>query len=72
MNASIIPENYEQWQHCIVVECGLALTARFIKERITALEDPKQHYTQQFVRRYGETHHSRVLNWFKRAQSENT
>lgn len=28
-----IPRNYEQWRHCITVECGIALTPTFLSER---------------------------------------
>ncbi len=70
MKAAIIPENYEQWQHCIVVECGLALTKPFIEQRIIALENSGDHYTQQFVKRYGDSHHQRVLHWFRKAAEQ--
>ncbi|MBX2847095.1 MAG: hypothetical protein KTR16_02150 [Acidiferrobacterales bacterium] len=65
MKASIIPNTYEEWRHCIVVECGLELNKRFIEKRISALEDKSQHYTEQFIRRYGEQHYSQVLGWFR-------
>jgi len=68
MKASIIPENFQEWQHCIVVDCGLALTKEFIEARIIALEDNSQHYTQQFIRRYGAQHHQSVLSWFRKAR----
>jgi len=71
MKASIIPENYDEWRHCIIVECGLALTQDFIDERIAALNDNDQHYTQQFIRRYGARHHRRVLSWFNQARKSN-
>jgi len=69
MQKSIIPENYQEWHHCITVECGLELTPSFITKCIKTLEDSKAHYTQQFVSKYGLQHHQRVLAWFKQAQS---
>ena len=68
MQHSIIPETYEAWQHCIVVECGLKLTPQYIAERIAALENIKDSHTQQFVKLYGPEHHKRVLSWFMQAQ----
>jgi len=67
MKGAIIPENYQEWQHCITVDCGLELSQTFIEQRISALEDRSQHHTQQFIRRYGEQHYLRVLGWFKKA-----
>ncbi|MFQ3243955.1 MAG: hypothetical protein ACI9SP_000580 [Arenicella sp.] len=69
MKSSIIPENYEQWRHCIVVECGLELTSSFIEQRIAALRNNSEHYTKQFVRKYGVQYHQRVLGWFEQAQN---
>jgi len=68
MKESIIPQNYEQWRHCITVECGLELTPNFIETCLSTLQDNKEHYTQQFIRKYGTQHYQRVLGWFKQAQ----
>lgn len=68
MELSIIPQTYEQWRHCIVVECGLELTPAFISERISALQNDSEHYTQQFVKLYGQEHRHKVLGWFIEAQ----
>jgi len=68
MKTQIIPENYDQWHHCIVVECGLELTPNFIEQRILALQNNKEHYTRQFVNKYGPQHHQRVLSWFTQAR----
>ena len=65
----MIPKNYEEWRHCIIVECGLELTPEFIEKRIAALQDHNQHYTQQFIRSFGHEHLEKVLAWFKQAQS---
>jgi len=67
MKTSIIPQNYEEWRHCIIVECGLELSPSFIEQRIAALQNNGEHYTQQFVRKYGAQHHQRVLGWFMQA-----
>lgn len=68
MNNSGIPENYEEWRHCITVDCGLELTPQFILERIAALQNDKDHHTQQFVKLYGRQHLQQVLGWFAQAQ----
>jgi len=68
LEASIIPQNYEEWRHCIIVECGLELSPSYIQKRITALQDNSEYYTQQFVRKYGKQHHQRVLGWFMQAR----
>lgn len=68
METSIIPQNYEEWHHCIVVECRLKLTPDFIEQRITALQNSGEYYTQQFIKLYGPQHHQRVLGWFMQAR----
>lgn len=68
METSVIPQNYEEWKHCIIVECGLELTPEYISERISSLQNERDHYTQQFVRLYGQQHYQNVLGWFMQAQ----
>ena len=68
MNESIIPTNYEEWRHCIIVECGLELTPAYIDGRIAALNDDRDYYTQQFVKLYGQPYLQQVLNWFNQAK----
>lgn len=63
----MIPENYASWRHCIEVDCRQPLTPAFVSERITELSDLQHERTQQFIRRYGELHHQRVLAWFTQA-----
>ena len=67
--SSIIPQRYEQWRHCITVECGLTLSPVFIEERIASLQNGSDHYTKQFVRIYGQEYLQRVLGWFLQARS---
>jgi hypothetical protein len=67
---SIIPETYEEWQHCITVECGLELTQKYIEARIASLHDPKDYYTQQYLRLYGPEQLQRVIAWFEQARKE--
>ena len=69
MASSAIPSNYEQWRHCIIVECGLELTPEFIASRIASLNNEKDHYTQQFVGLYGQQYHQAVLGWFMQARA---
>lgn len=66
----VVPETYEQWRHCIEIECGLELTAQFAAERLTALLNRKDHHTNRFFAIWGTEHHARVLDWFRRAQAE--
>ncbi len=68
MASSIIPQNYEEWRHCIIVECGLELTPNFIQTRIASLQNESEHYTQQFIRLYGRQYLEIVIGWFLQAQ----
>ncbi|PPT56353.1 hypothetical protein ACCQ14_08875 [Xanthomonas sp. NCPPB 2865] len=65
-----IPDSYTAWRHCIEVDCAQPLTAPFITQRIASLRDLSDHHTQQFLRRWGESHHRRVIGWFERAGGE--
>lgn len=68
MEKSFIPQNYDEWRHCITVECDLELTSSFIEDRIASLQNTSVHYTQQFLRLYGQEHYQRVLSWFIQAR----
>jgi len=63
-----VPQTYEQWHHCITVDCGLALTPAFIKERLGVWRDANADETQRFRRRYGDSHWQAVLGWFEQAE----
>ena len=61
---------YEDWKHCITVECRLSLNPEFITERLDALKDPGDHHTQKFVQEWGQAHLNQVIQWFESAQAE--
>ena len=63
----MIPTTYADWRRCIEHDCGIPLTADFIALRMADLRDPNSHHTQQFLKRYGNEHHARVLAWFEEA-----
>jgi hypothetical protein len=63
----MIPQTYEEWRHCIEVDCGLSLTPAFIAERLAELSQPDHERTRQYVRLYGEPHRQRVIGWFEQA-----
>lgn len=62
-----IPQTYDEWEHCITVQCGIPLTATFVANRIKALEDEKEFSTQKFIECWGEAHHAKTLEWFRQA-----
>jgi len=63
-----VPQTFEQWRHCITVDCGLALTPAFIKERLAVWRDDKAEETQRFRRIYGDAHWQAVVGWFEQAE----
>ena len=65
---SIIPTTYEEWEHCITVECGIPLTAEYVAERIEALQNMQDYRTQRFIDSWGQDHHARTLAWFRQAE----
>lgn len=66
----MIPRTYDQWQHCITVECGLALTPAFVAERLTVWRNAQSEETLRFRRLYGDQHWQAVTAWFEQAGSE--
>lgn len=70
MEASFIPQNYQEWRRCITVTCGLELTETFINSRIQSLKNESDYMTKRFVELYGEAQCQRTLEWFVRASEE--
>jgi hypothetical protein len=65
---SLIPQNYAEWQHCITVDCGIALEAAYINTRIAVLTNPESEETTRFRRLYGDQHWQNIVRWFRQAQ----
>ena len=61
---------FDDWKHCITVECGIELTSQYVDQRITALNDANDHHTRKFRQEYGDAHLARVIGWFEAAKSE--
>ena len=68
MKGPVIPKTYEQWQHCIVVECGLELSPQYITQRLSTLKNDREQSTKQFIKLYGKEYHEQVVAWFAQAQ----
>lgn len=70
MMTSPFPQNYEQWQHCITVECGIPLTPEYVEQRLRVWRDEKSQETGRFRRLYGDAYFSFMLSCFERASKE--
>ncbi len=68
--SSPFPQNYEQWHHCITVECGIPLTPTFVAERLAVWRNAELEETQRFSRLYGEDYLQAVIGWFEQAERE--
>ena len=64
------PGTYEEWKHCITVDCAIPLTPHFVQERIAALTDKRDFHTHKFIESWGAAHHAQTLAWFRRAAQE--
>lgn len=64
------PKNYEEWKHCITVNCGIALTTSYLQKRLDELQDEAYENTKQFARLYGQEYQQQIIAWFSRALSE--
>ncbi|MGE0799806.1 MAG: hypothetical protein AB7O55_15925 [Lautropia sp.] len=63
----MIPQTYDEWRHCIIVECRIPLTAAFVAERLNVWRDTQLDETSRFRRLYGDEHWKAVLGWFEQA-----
>ncbi len=67
---SPFPQSYDEWQHCITVECGIPLTASFVAQRLAILGDKEAQETRRFRNLYGDDYWQLVVGWFERAAKE--
>ena len=65
---SPFPETYEQWRHCITVECGIPLTSEFVSQRLAVWRDETTQETERFRKLYGDGYWRTVISWFERAE----
>ncbi len=65
----MIPQNYNDWQHCITVDCKIEMTPQYVAERLKILSDERHDETKNFVKLYGQTHCQNVVAWFRQFQS---
>ena len=63
-------DSYEDWRHCITVDCGIPLTTEFCRQRLRIMSDPDDPTTVRFIQTWGEDHRRRVVEWFGRALAE--
>lgn len=61
----MIPNTFAEWKYCIEKECGIALSATFIEQRIQSLTDHSDAHTIALKRLYGESHVTQLINWFQ-------
>jgi len=64
------PGTYDEWRHCIEVNCGLQLTPEFVRQRLSALRDDRDYQTQRFREMWGDAHLRQVITWFEKAESK--
>ncbi|WP_186454470.1 hypothetical protein [Candidatus Pantoea soli] len=66
----MIPQNYQQWRHCIVNECRIELTPLYIQQRLQVLNDKSHQETKRLTFLYGKTHLEKLITWFNAAACE--
>lgn len=65
-----LPQNFDEWRHCIEVLCRTPLTKSFVDNRIQQLTNLKGKLDRRFVEMYGEEHRVQVLAWYEQVQEE--
>jgi hypothetical protein len=67
MSTERITLSYEEWRHCITVDCRIQLTRDFLETRLKALSSTTNEGTRRFVSAWGEGHRVRILSYMQRA-----
>jgi len=70
MMSTPFPQNYEQWIHCITVECGLTISPAFVEERLTVWRNEKSAETVRFRRLYGDAYWRAMIGFFEQAERD--
>ncbi len=70
MTSNAFPQSYEQWRHCITVECGISLTAEYVEQRLRVWRDEQAEETKRFRRLYGDDYWKFMTNCFERASAQ--
>ena len=70
MISTPLPQNYEEWRHCITVKCGIPLTPTFISQRLTVWRNKDLEETKRFRHLYGDSHWLTVISWFEQAERD--
>ena len=65
-----IPATYDQWHHCITVECGIRLDLDYIQTRLQALQNMGEFHTQQYAKLYGQQQLELTIQWFQQAKAK--
>ena len=63
-------KGYEDWKHCITVQCKIKLTPDYVAKRIAALNNERDPMTARFIKLYGDAHLKRTIGWFEQASAE--
>ncbi|MGC4234801.1 MAG: hypothetical protein QM594_17610 [Niabella sp.] len=62
----MIPQTFEQWQHCIVHDCRMPLTKDFARSRLAIYKESNHPETKKFVQLYGTQHLQNIIEWLGR------
>jgi len=61
----MIPQTFEDWRRCIVVDCKIDLTKEFASKRLEVYENNTHLETQKFTMLYGNQHLKNIIDWYK-------
>ncbi|MEM1111903.1 MAG: hypothetical protein AAGI11_08340 [Pseudomonadota bacterium] len=70
MMSSPFPQSYDEWKHCITVECNIPLTTGYVEERLAVWRNEASEETKRFRRLYGDDYWRNVIAWFEQAEAE--
>jgi len=66
----MIPQTFNDWKNCLINDCKINLTKDFVEKRLAVYQDKLNVETQNFIRLYGEQHHTNIIQWYKKYSNE--
>lgn len=63
----MIAKTFDEWENCIINDCGIPLTKDFALKRLKVYNNPRNPETKKFVELYGQQHLDNIIYWFTKA-----
>lgn len=66
----MIPQTFEEWYNCIVIQCKIKIDRDFIQKRLAVYHNPDNPETKRFIQLYGHHHFNNIINWYNKYEQQ--